>query len=352
MSYTDFDILLKKYLSGNCTSEEEQIVFQWYRRLIDESRLQLSDAQKTQIEAKIWNRISDNNSLVQQARLYRKKKYIHRWSIAACVAVLATMSAVLFVKYEHSPGTSFRDWLLTSYVSIQNNDGKPYLIRLDDSSTVTLEANSTLTYPSDFEKRQYREVYLKGDALFDIRHDPTRRFIVRTDKGLVTEDLGTIFRIQQNKTDSICQVEVMSGKVSVYSEKQKRKQHSDSKTAPNTIVLMPNEVVAYNSNNRKLTTSLAKDPKPIREIDKKRNHSEFVFDEAPLSKVLAQLTDVYGITIVPDSSSMHPETCRFTGDISDQNLFSQLDIICEVLNAYYEINGTTISIKGKRPRNK
>jgi len=38
--------------------------------------------------------------------------------------------------------------------------------------------------------------------------------------------------------------------------------------------------------------------------------------------------------------------CLFTGDIKGQNLYDQLEIICESVAATYEIRGTRILIKG------
>ena len=39
--------------------------------------------------------------------------------------------------------------------------------------------------------------------------------------------------------------------------------------------------------------------------------------------------------------------CPFTGDISQQNLYTKLDIINKVLKTTYEVKGTKILIKGK-----
>jgi len=38
--------------------------------------------------------------------------------------------------------------------------------------------------------------------------------------------------------------------------------------------------------------------------------------------------------------------CLFSGDIKGQDLYDQLEIICESVQATYEIRGTRILIKG------
>ncbi|HUP12563.1 MAG TPA: hypothetical protein VM187_10135, partial [Niastella sp.] len=60
MSQSNFDHLLQKYLAGECTEEEERLVLEWYSKLITNSDLHLSDAEKSLIEARLWNNITIN----------------------------------------------------------------------------------------------------------------------------------------------------------------------------------------------------------------------------------------------------------------------------------------------------
>jgi hypothetical protein len=60
---------------------------------------------------------------------------------------------------------------------------------------------------------------------------------------------------------------------------------------------------------------------------------------------MAALQQDYGIDIVPENESIYQ--CLFTGDISQQDLFTKLDMICRATNASYEIVGTRIVIRGR-----
>lgn len=71
--------------------------------------------------------------------------------------------------------------------------GGQYQITLSDGTKVWLNANSSLEYPMKFTDR--REVILKGEAYFDVHHDPEHPFIVKTDIQQV-KVLGTIFNIR------------------------------------------------------------------------------------------------------------------------------------------------------------
>jgi len=70
----------------------------------------------------------------------------------------------------------------------------------------------------------------------------------------------------------------------------------------------------------------------------------FVFDETPIAKVLEHLEAAYHIEMVMENETL--AKCLFTGDIKGQNLYDQLEIICESVQATYEIRGTRILIKG------
>src|SRR5256886_16756487 len=63
-----------------------------------------------------------------------------------------------------------------------------------ESSRVLLSGGPRLREPRDFGLRA-RAVELDGEAYFVVRHNPRRRFLVRTRQG-VTEDLGTSFDVR------------------------------------------------------------------------------------------------------------------------------------------------------------
>jgi hypothetical protein len=69
-----------------------------------------------------------------------------------------------------------------------------------------------------------------------------------------------------------------------------------------------------------------------------------VFEDEPLGNVLQRLEETYGIRI--STNSEHFNNCHFTGDITKQNLYGKLDIICKSVQASYEVKGTSIYLNG------
>jgi len=57
--------------------------------------------------------------------------------------------------------------------------GKRSAITLADGTHIWMNSGSQLSYPAEF-KKDSREVYLSGEAFFDVRHDPDKPFYVIT----------------------------------------------------------------------------------------------------------------------------------------------------------------------------
>lgn len=351
MSQNDFDTLLKKYLEGNCTPAEKSIVLKWYQNLISESSLELTNEEKQAIESKIWAKVHSGinkypGKTSKATVLKFNSKIIYHVAVAACFILLVgtgwywlAKSPSLKSKMPEQAGINKAP---NNYTWVSNEDGYEKNVLLSDGSVITLQPKGTLYYPLTFTGNT-REVYLTGNAFFKIFHNPAKHFIVHTG-GLLTEVLGTSFSITHDaKTDKI-EVAVVTGKVSVY--EQSKMDNVTADLPPSSIVLTPNQKVIYNSLNNQFVTSLVEDPKPLESARPIMDTTgRFVFEEAPLSKVLNELTKVYGIDISTETKSL--DNCHFTGDITKQDLYKKLDIICQSTHSFYEVKGTEIIIKGK-----
>jgi transmembrane sensor len=350
MSQYDFDILLKKYLEGNCSSHEESIVLKWYQNLISESRLELTKEEKQAIENKIWAKVhSGINTYPGKTRkapvLKFNPKISYRVAVAACVVLLVgtgwywlAKSPFLLSKMPEQVAISK---IPNNYSRVSNEDEHEKNVLLSDGSLITLQPKSTLYYPSTFTGNT-REVYLTGNAFFKIFHNPVKHFIVHTG-GLLTEVLGTSFNITHDPKTNKIEIAVVTGKVSVY--EQSKMDNVAADLQPNSVILTPNQKVTYNSVNNQFITSLVEDPKPLESAKPIDTTGRFVFEEAPLSKVLNELSEVYGIDINTETKNL--DNCHFTGDITRQDLYKKLDIICQSTRSSYEVKGTEIIIKGK-----
>lgn len=91
--------------------------------------------------------------------------------------------------------------------------GKTSEVTLPDGTRVFLNAGSRLIYPENFEGST-REVFLTGEAFFDVTHDYQHPFIVQTDDFRV-KVLGTRFNVSAYPTDNVFETVLAEGKVSL-----------------------------------------------------------------------------------------------------------------------------------------
>lgn len=155
--------------------------------------------------------------------------------------------------------------------------GKDYTVTLSDGTTVLLNAGSQLIFPDEFGKEN-REVYLKGEAMFDVAHDKDHPFIVKTDY-FETKVLGTKFNLRSySKEDT--HVTLIEGKVTV------------SKESAPELTLKPNEQVAIDPHGdlKKQTV----DTYPYLEWQ----NGFFYFDNVALSQIMEELGRWYNVDVV------------------------------------------------------
>ncbi|MEI7423997.1 MAG: FecR family protein [Prolixibacteraceae bacterium] len=91
--------------------------------------------------------------------------------------------------------------------------GKRSCIMLSDGSIVWLNSGSKLVFPPVF-KGKTREVYLEGEALFDIAKNAEKPFYVKTEM-FKMKVYGTRFNVQAYKQDKDCNIVLIEGKVSM-----------------------------------------------------------------------------------------------------------------------------------------
>ena len=91
--------------------------------------------------------------------------------------------------------------------------GKRTALMLSDGSKVWLNSGSKLIYPVKFNDKK-REVYLIGEAVFDVTHDASRPFRVLS-KDQEIEVLGTVFNVSSYPDDIVSFVVLKKGSVKV-----------------------------------------------------------------------------------------------------------------------------------------
>ncbi|MBC7890580.1 MAG: FecR domain-containing protein [Sphingobacteriaceae bacterium] len=226
-----------------------------------------------------------------------------------------------------------------SLVEKVNSGEGPLTVTLPDGSSVILQKRSRLSYPRTFPA-QKREVYLTGEAFFEVAKNPQQPFFVYANE-LTTKVLGTSFNVKAYPTDRDVVVRVRTGKVSVFAQSDPALTEKATSRELTGIVLTPNQQVVFARDEVRLTKSLVTEPAVLKSAPAAR----FVFNAAPVSEVFAALERAYGIDVVFDDESL--AACQLTADLSDEPLFEKLTIICQSIEARYEVLDAQVVVSGK-----
>ena len=156
--------------------------------------------------------------------------------------------------------------------------------RLPDGTKVQLKVGSELTLDKDFNKNK-RLVFLKGEAKFEVAHNPNRPFIVKTDK-VFTTALGTVFVVKSATKDRVGQVSLIEGKVKV--------EYETTAEAPQKVaevVLTEGSQIRFDA-DKKVFSEVERLPTQIVNWQQLKILS---VEKMCLSEVFAKLSDSYNV---------------------------------------------------------
>ncbi|MBD2700507.1 FecR domain-containing protein [Spirosoma sp. BT702] len=258
------------------------------------------------------------------------------WQAAAAVVVLLGIGWGIWQTQSTLSAYAYDQLVKTSTLpltEVANTQNKSQLVLLPDGSQITLASHSRVSYARDLDKRANREVFLTGEAFFNVTKNPQHPFLVYAG-GLVTRVVGTSFNVQTG--DKQVSVVVRTGRVAVYPMKETDK----SEKIDETSLLTPNQQATFLIDNQQITRTLANEPKVLSASEQEM--VSFQFDNTPIAHVFTRLEMAYGVSIVYDKSVM--KNCRLTVPMGEEPFFTKLDIICRTIGASYKVDGTQVVI--------
>jgi ferric-dicitrate binding protein FerR (iron transport regulator) len=214
-------------------------------------------------ESRLFERINQVNlhPMASLVRLEARRKLL-RWVAAAIILVTVGFGLYKFFQ----PGKPIIE---TSFAEIRKES-------LPDGSQVTLNANSEVTYGRSWGKGNDREVWVKGEAFFQVEKTPQKsRFVVHTGQ-LDIIVTGTEFNVvnRNEKTNVL----LKEGSVLI-------------RTSNGTETLMkPGDFVEFA--NDRLQKKPAKDIQVLAWKDRK-----FIFEKTPMKEVGASIRELYGFNV-------------------------------------------------------
>lgn len=277
---------------------EKKEIIEQASAIIRAYRLQTSFT-NDQHKGLVWKKIT--SSIKEQPAVRPVRSLVPFYRVAAAIAFVVAFGAGLwmFINSKHTVTTSY---------------GEVKVVELPDHSKVTLNGNTSLSYDSDWDPAVIREVWLDGEALFEVSHrnqDTTAialsdRFVVHG-HDVNIEVLGTTFNVKNRRDQT--NVTLLSGKVKV--------QASD---ASQDVIMLPGDYVEYHDAQLVQKTSLNKP-----HFATAWTKSEFAFTDPYLKDIVKTLQDDHGFNVeVKDEKLLG---LRIEGEISVATLDELLSTV-------------------------
>jgi ferric-dicitrate binding protein FerR (iron transport regulator) len=204
--------------------------------------------------------------------------------------------------------------------------GKRTHITLADGSKVWLNSGSKLVYPATNTGNK-REVYIDGEAIFDVAHMDGKPFYVKT-KDFEIKVLGTVFNVNAYEDDKNSGTVLAEGKIEI-SANNNTVFHNEKKT------ILPGTRIVYNNNTERFEESQVDVIKYLSWRD-----GYLILEKEPLETIVKKISRYYNVDIELQSAAIGKET--FSGNLNLRNTAE------EVLNIIAE----TTQIKLNRENNK
>lgn len=197
--------ILRRYLTGKATGQEQQQVDNWYHRLGQQKQVDLDSNDEKLLQEKIWQRIEPQ----LQPRHHVRSMYFYLKVAASVIVVVG--AGVWFGTRKLTPGNTSVQPNYQEYVA---GIGQRRQLTLGDSSVIILNAASKVRVYDGYDTLR-RIALVEGEAYFDVHHNPKAPFYVQTGD-VTTRVLGTAFNIKAYKKLNKISVSVLRGKVRVY----------------------------------------------------------------------------------------------------------------------------------------
>lgn len=337
MSQDHILALMARKLSGEATAEELETLEQWLAqdrdaaerfKLMQQHWEQAGKASEADTEAALQRMLLRLD--LPAAPLVNKRSIRMRWPVvrmAASVILVAVAGLLWFLLQRPFHKNDGR-----VLVEKHNAKGIKSTIELTDGSKIWLNADSRISYPPVFAGNT-REVYLHGEAFFEVAKNPLRPFIIHLANGTIRV-LGTSFNVRAYDNEKLVETSVATGKVAFIPN------YTRSGKKRDTIFLTPNNKVRYLIGEEELRTT------PTSVVDDKAwTEGRLVFHAASLEEIATVLERNFGKKIIFVND--HPRNYHLTGSFQNNSLEEILFYFSRTKDFSYKITNTEVLIAEK-----
>jgi transmembrane sensor len=308
--------LYNLYVTNRCTAEELELFLSLVNTSDDDTAI-------LELLSKTWDQtyaIPDTDLVPDFLPQPAKPLKMHtnfsgfRWLITTAAAVLLILGGLYFLRSDFSESGKAN----TEQITVTKAERRQ--IQLADGTKVWLSPNSKLNFPAKF-KDSYRIVSLEGEAFFEVAHDASHPFIIKTGK-VSTTVLGTSFNISAYTQQHTINVTLVTGKVAVALE-------ANSNTR--SLIMLPNQQITVDKTTNQL--SKVDFPGAASFLDKRLGLYEY--KGAALREVIEDIEMQYAIQI------------HVSEELSDDSFYGNLNMADPIEQTLNKLS-TVMEIKWTR----
>lgn len=199
-----------------------------------------------------------------------------------------------------------------------------YHFVLSDGTKVWVNSDSEVTFPVNFSG-ECREVYVKGEAYFEVQPDASHPFIVHVDD-VAVRVLGTKFNVAAYQESGQVVTTLVQGAVNVELEDK-------------ISGLIPGYQAVVCRNTKSIVKKKVETSVYVSWIK-----GVFEYENMPLSEIVLQLSRWYDVNFIFSASEFKER--RFTGVVRKYELLNHaLEVIEKTTNVRFSINGKNIAVQ-------
>lgn len=207
--------------------------------------------------------------------------------------------------------------------------GEVFKVVLSDGTIVWLNADSKIKYPKYFLKNlDTREVVLEGEAFFDVTHNASQPFIVKTND-IDVQVLGTKFNVSSYPINTTVATTLVEGSVKVNEKGQK----------DNSLLITPSQQASFDKNSKGLSAKKVNVDDYIAWIEKR-----IVFKDMAFRNILTKIERAYDVDIV-NNTNIDLMNEKFTGEFHNEDIEVIFKALSTTIDFEYEIINKQIIIK-------
>ena len=312
---SDVESLVRKFVANHASEEEIELLQEYFKtpmglkyleKIIDEHAVDFDKSHLVQSDSKPYEPVAVKEEVKNES--LRFSRNWTRGIAATFIGIAMVAAAYLYLSPMYS---------VTVYKTLA---GQKTTITLPDSTIVTLNGNSSLSYRGSWKETKLRSVDFSGEAYFKVKSNAEKPFVVNT-SGITIKVVGTTFNVKSYDEDEDVETTLVEGKVII-------EKAAEGHSVSEIVKLLPDQKAIFSKNSKQIVLKKVKSENEASWIK-----GSLIFEDEPFSEIVKDLERWYGAKIIlKDRASLQ---CRFNTKIESESLEEVLKLFSLSGNVKY-----------------